>query len=155
MTEEKTTGTLTSILQDARGDQISEFLHENRDSLIREDRPFAAFMREMIRKKGLRQQDVFLTADISEGYGYKLIAEEKHTRQRDVILRLCLAAGLDYTETQKALKLYGMSPLYAKIPRDSVFIIAVNRGIRDMGTVDEMLLAHGFESLYAGAREDG
>lgn len=154
MKEEKTTGTLTAILSGTRKDQLSGFLDENRDSLIRDDRPFAAFMREAIRRKGLKQQDVFLAADISEGYGYKLIAEEKHTRQRDVVLRLCLAASLSYTETQKALKLYGMSPLYAKIPRDSVFIIALNNGIRDMGAVDEMLAEHGFDLLYPCSRED-
>lgn len=146
--EEKTTGTLTSILSSAHPQQLAEFLEENRDSLISGARPFAAFMRERIREKGLKQQDVFLTADISEGYGYKLISEEKHTLQRDVILRLCLAAGFSYNETQKALKLYGMPPLYAKIPRDSVFIIAANNGLRDLSVVDEMLREHGFDPLY-------
>ncbi len=153
MTDEKTTGTLTDILQSAHPEQLAEFLDENRDSLIHEKRPFAIFMRERIREKGLKRQEVFLAADISEGYGYKLLSEEKHTKQRDVILRLCIAAGLTYKETQKALKLYGMTPLYAKIPRDSVFIIALNNGIREPGNVDSMLAEHGFEPLYPCSRE--
>lgn len=154
MTEEKTTGTLTSILTSAHPEQLGDFLEENKESLIRSDRPFAAFMRERIRAKGLKQQDVFLAADISEGYGYKLISEEKHTRQRDVILRLCLAAGFSFKEAQKALKLNGMTPLYAKIPRDSVFIIALNNGIRDTGRVDGMLAEYGFEPLYICTQEE-
>ena len=35
-----------------------------------------------------------MKADIPERYGYKLLSGEKHTRQRDVILRICCAAGL-------------------------------------------------------------
>lgn len=35
-----------------------------------------------------------MKADIPERYGYKLLSGEKHTRQRDVILRICYAAGL-------------------------------------------------------------
>ncbi len=148
MNEKKTTNTLTSILRSSRPENLADYLKENEDSLIQTDKPFASFMRETIQKKGIRQQEVFLAADISEGYGYKLISEEKHTRQRDVILRLCIAAGFDFSETQKALKLYGMSPLYSKIPRDAVFIIAVNTGINRLEAVDSLLKEHGFDPLY-------
>ena len=47
-------------------------------ALIIEPRPFAAFMRRKLREKGLLQQNVLLAADLSERFGYKLIAEEKH-----------------------------------------------------------------------------
>ncbi len=148
MNNEKTTNTLTSILCSSRPENLSDYLKKNENSLIQTERPFAIFTRETIRKKGLKQQDVFLIADISEGYGYKLISEEKHTRQRDVILRLCIAAGFNFSETQKALKLYGMSPLYSRIPRDAVFIIAVNTGINKPEEVDALLKEHDFTPLY-------
>lgn len=147
MREEKTTGTLTSILCEATPDNLDAFFEQNADSLIRAERPFAAYMRQTFRKKGVRQQDVFLRADISEGYGYKLISEEKRTRQRDTILRLCLAAGFSLAEAQHALKLCGMATLYAKIPRDAVLIIAFNTGIREMAEVDELLQKHGCDKL--------
>jgi hypothetical protein len=44
--------------------------------------------------------------------------------ERDVILRLCYAAEFTLKETQTALKLYGMSELYAKIPRDALIMVA-------------------------------
>ena len=49
---------------------------------------------------------VFLKADIPERYGYKLLSGEKHTKQRDVILRICYAAEFTLKETQRALRKY-------------------------------------------------
>ena len=118
---------------------LPQYLARNGDILMRSDRPFADYMRMILKEKGIQQQDVFLAADLSERYGYKLISEEKHTRQRDVILRICLAARLDEIETDEALMLYGMAPLNARIPRDVAFIVAINNRIYDIHDVDTIL----------------
>ena len=148
---EKTTTTekLNEILRKTRPDDLEEYFEANREKLAEEQQPFAYYMRARFREKKLKQQDVFLAADISEGYGYKLISEEKRTRQRDVILRICLAARFTLQETQKALRLYGMSPLYPKMARDCVFIIALNQGIYDIQEVDRLLASYDFEALYS------
>ena len=65
-------------------------------------------------------------ADIPERYGYKLISEEKRTKQRDIILRLCYAAHFTLEETQKALKMYDMPMLYSKVKRDALLMIVFN-----------------------------
>ncbi len=89
-----------------------------------------------------------------ERYGYKLLSEEKHTRQRDIILRICFAAELTVGETQRALKLYGMSPLYVRIPRDAVLMIAFNRHSGNVLDVNTMLREQGLESLrISGVQE--
>ena len=93
------------------------------------------------------QQEVFLAADLSESYGYELISQEKHTRQRDTILRLCLGAGFSPEETCEALILYGMAPLYVRIPRDAVLTVALDRGIRDLSQINRMLERCGLEPL--------
>jgi len=147
MKEKKTTEMLEEILLNAKTGDIEVVFAENADRFAASDRPFAAYMRARFKEKGIRQQDIFLKADISEGYGYKIISEEKRTRQRDTILRICLAAGFTLDETQRALKLYGMPALYARIPRDAVLIIAINTGIRDVTAVDELLENHGCEVL--------
>ncbi len=118
---------------------LPQYLTRNGDILVRSDRPFADYMRMILKEKGIQQQDVFLAADLSERYGYKLISEEKHTRQRDVILRICLAARLDEIETDEALTLYGMAPLNPRIPRDVAFIVAINNHIYDIHDVDAIL----------------
>ena len=120
-------------------DDFSAFLTEHESDLIRSSRPFADYMREKFREKGILQQDIFLAADLSERSGYKLISEEKHTQQRDTILRICLAAEFHLDEVQKALCLYGMAPLHYRIPRDMAFIVAFNNRIYDIHDVDTIL----------------
>ncbi len=140
---------LDAVLGKTHPDNIDTYLKMHEQSLADEEKPFAAYMRELFKKKGITQQDVFLKADIPERYGYRLIAQAKNTIQRDYILRFCFAAGFTLKETQRALKLYGMSELYARIPRDSVLIVAFNSGIREIDEVDELLASYGMEPLKA------
>ncbi|MBR3305005.1 MAG: hypothetical protein IKI74_04185 [Christensenellaceae bacterium] len=154
MSNEKTTGTLTDILKNTSGDKIDEYLEENAESLINGAKPFAEYMRRTIKGKGLLKQTVFLNADISEGYGYKLLSEEKRTRKRDVILRLCIGAGFGLKETQKALELYKMPSLYPKDRRDAVIMIAVNTGIHEISKVNDLLDQYGMEKLEQASMID-
>ena len=127
--------------------ELSDFLEQHREDLITSPRPFADYMRMKLREKGVLQQNVFLAADLSENYGYKLIAEEKHTRQRDTILRLCLAARFRLEEAQEALILYGMAPLHGRFPRDAVLTVAVQNGIYDLCAVNRLLESCGLTPL--------
>ena len=126
---------------------IAAFLKQHKEDLITSRRPFADYMRRKFKEKGLLRQNVFLAADLSENYGYKLIAEEKHTRQRDTILRLCLAAGFRLEEVQEALILYGMAPLYGRFPRDAVLTVAVQNGICELREVNRLLQSCGLAPL--------
>ena len=132
-------------------EELPESLERERDELIEGGRPFADYMRRKLREKGLLQQEVFLAADLSENYGYKLIAQEKHTRSRDVILRLCLAAKFTPEETNEALTLYGFGPLHGRIARDVVLLSALSAGMRELHDVDALLRTHGQTPLLDGA----
>ena len=148
--DKKTTGTLTSVLKQARPSDLQDYLAAETESLIAEDRPFASYMRMRIRQNGLTQQEVFIAADMSESYGYKLIAEEKRTKQRDTILRLCFSAHLTLEETQRALTLYGMAPLYPKFARDAILMVAFNTGLFQISEVNALLEKHNAQALYSG-----
>ena len=115
------------------------YLARNEKEMIRSKHPWADYMRAKFREHGILQQNVFLAADLSEKSGYKLIGEQKHTYQRDTILRICLAAEFTLEETQEALILYGMAPLYWRIPRDAAFIVAFHNRIYDIHDVDDIL----------------
>lgn len=130
---------LLDALGKIRPEELPGFLDAHREELLTGPRPFAAYMRETFREKGVLQQNVFLAADLSENYGYKLISEEKHTVNRDTILRLCLAAGFSMPETQEALILYGMAPLYVRFPRDVVFLTAIRHRIRDVHELNALM----------------
>ncbi len=134
------------LLSVGTGD-LSDFLEQHKEDLITGQRPFADYMRMKFREKGILQQNVFLAADLSENYGYKLIAEEKHTRQRDTVLRLCLAARFRLEEVQEALILYGMAPLHGRFPRDAVLTVAVQNGIYDLCAVNRLLESCGLAPL--------
>ena len=128
-------------------DELADFLERYSEELITSPHPFADYMRMKFREKGVLQQNVFLAADLSENYGYKLIAEEKHTRQRDTILRLCLAARFRLEEVQEALILYGMAPLHGRLARDAVLTVAVQNGIYDLCKLNRLLESCGLAPL--------
>lgn len=148
----KTTDTLTKILKKTDPEHVGDYFKEQQGELLTGNKPFSAYMRDCIRRKKLRLQDIFLRADISEGYGYKLISGEKHTRQRDLILKLCLGAGFSLEETQRALKIYGMSPLYARFPRDAVLITAISSGKTDLACVNRLLRQNN-QAVLKGSEE--
>ena len=131
-------------------EELGSFLERNAGEMITEARPFAVYMRRKLREKGLLQQNVFLAADLSEGFGYKLISEEKRTRQRDVILRLCLAAQLGPEEVWEALLRYGMAPLWWRFPRDAILLAAIGNGVYDMQKVNALLEQYGQPPLLKG-----
>ena len=120
-------------------DTISEFFEENKSEMINDEYAFANYMRAKIKEKGLSQQDIFLYADIPERYGYKLISQEKHTKQRDIILRLCYSAGFTIEETQKALRLYGMPELHVEFPRDALIMVVFKDRPGDIIMVNTIL----------------
>ena len=152
--EKKSTEEMEHILRQTTATKIDEYLAQNADSLLTEPKPFSAFMHEMIRKYGKTQQEVFLQADLPERFGYKLLSEEKHTKQRDYILRICYAAGMNLEETQRALTLYGMAPLYARISRDAVLMIAFNQHKGNILDINALLSAHKLPTLKtSGALE--
>lgn len=135
-------------------DTISEFLKENKDEMVNDEYAFAEYMRQRIKEKGASQQDIFLYADIPERYGYKLISQEKHTRQRDIILRICYSANFTLEETQKALRLYGMPELYAEYPRDALLMVVFRDRPGDVIKVNALLKNNGFQPLRSSGSSD-
>ena len=62
-----------------------------------------------------------------------------------------MASEFDKAETNRALKLYGLSELYSRIPRDAVIIVAINSKIRNVDEVNDLLKKNGFSELYSFA----
>lgn len=150
----KSTEELENILGSTHSKNFSLFSENHKESLIDEEYEFGVYIKELIRAKGLTQQKVFLNADIPERYGYKILSGEKHTRQRDIILRICYAADLSIEETQKVLKKYKMPQLYVKIPRDALLMIIFNERQGSIIDVNMLLKEHGFMPLRTSGLQD-
>lgn len=130
---------LEKELLEIRPSGFPEFLARHEDAMYRGGRPWTEYMRGKFREKGILQQNVYLAADIPERHGYKLISGEKRTVKRDTILRICLAAEFTLEEVQESLLLYGMAPLYVRVPRDAAFMLAFHNRIYDIHDVDAIL----------------
>ena len=151
---EKETEELKKILGNTHPEDISGFYEENKESLSETPDAFHDYIRIILKKNGISQQDAFLNADVPERYGYKLLTGEKHTKQRDVILRICFAAGMTLDETQKALRKYGMPELYAKVPRDALLMTIFNNRPKNIIEVNRLLMKNKLQPLKTSGTQE-
>lgn len=142
---DETTENLMNVLRRADTDDVHSFLKEH----FSQGQPtFVQYLDALLMEKGLKRQQVLLRAGLPQKYGYKLLTGETHTTDRDKLLRICLAMELNLTQTQRALRLYGMSELYPKIKRDVVVIAAIGRRCWDIDEVSRELSEAGLDPLY-------
>lgn len=150
----RTTEKLMAVLKRIKVEDTDKFFEDNKDNFIFENKiVFRDYMRKVIREKHKTQQEVFLSAGIPNRYGYKLISGERHTLQRDVVIRMCIGAGLNLQETQKALELYQMPKLYPKFLRDAVIMIAINNRVKSVSDINCLLEKHGVDLLVECGKE--
>ena len=151
---EKETSELKKILGNTHPEDFESFYDMNKESLSENSDAFCTYIKGILKKNNLSQQDTFLNADVPERYGYKLLTGEKHTRQRDVILRICFAAEMTLDETQKALRKYGMAELYAKIPRDALLMTIFNNRPKNIIEVNRLLKKNGMPPLKTSGQQE-
>lgn len=144
MEKETSTSGLLNVLRSTRIDQFSQYRKEH---LEQEPQSFVVYIDRLIEQKRLKRQDVFQRADLDQKYGYKLLTGERHTNDRDKLLRIFLAMKLTLKQTQRGLELYGLPALYPKRSRDALLMICINQGISSVDEVNEILKEHGEEEL--------
>lgn len=137
---------LVNTLGNVHSGNFNKFV-KNNPNMINASNDFYSYIRDMLKEHKISQKDVFVKADISEGYGYKLLSGEKTTKQRDVLLRIFFAAGMELSEVQRALHKYGLPELYAKVPRDAFLMILFNEHRNSIRQINELLTENGFEEL--------
>ena len=145
--QKKSTNELNDLLENMKPDQLDSYFKDNSKYLADDKKAFYYYMKDVLDEKNIKLKDVYSFAGVTESYGSKIITMEKHTKDRDLIIRLCLAGHFNWDETNRALKFYGLSELYAKDSRDACIIVAINNRIFDMYEIDEMLLKQGLKKL--------
>jgi len=151
---EKNTNELKNILGKTHISDFSSFYEANRESMVGDATSFQVFIKERLQEKGFTQQKIFLLADIPERYGYKILSGEKHTQQRDLILRICYAAELSLEDTQRALEKYGMPTLYPKIPRDALIMLLFQDRPGSIIDANTILKEHGMEPFRSSGMQE-
>lgn len=143
--DEKTTRSLSRILEEM-DDQSSadSFVSEHE---IRDCGSFHEYLDNAVRKKELDRTEVVRRSGISSNYVYQILSGAKANPGRDKIIALCIASEMSYKETQKALEIAGLAPLYPRDERDVRIAISINSGIRDALEVNLILDQYGLKPL--------
>ena len=143
----KPTDELNKLLENMRPDDLDSYLSDNSKYMAEGPKAFYYYMKDVLDSKNIRLKDIYSFAGVSESYGSKILSQEKHTTDRDLIIRFCIAGHFTWDETSRALKLYGMNELYAKDPRDACLIVAIKNRIYNFSDIDELLIDKGFHKL--------
>ena len=119
------------------------FYDENRDYMVTAS--LVDMLRDLQEQKGLRKSDIIRRAELSEVYAYQIFSGIRHPERKKL---LCLAVGLtlDLQETQNLLKCAGYSPLYVKLPFDSVVMYGICKQMSII-EINELLFKNDLETL--------
>ena len=141
----KTTRELEDVLLNTHSEYVDQVIESEKSNIF--DLQFSNYFKDLLLQKRITQQKLFIDSDISEKYGYKILSGEKHTKQRDTLLRLCYAGHFNVDETNRALTLYGMAPFYVRLKRDALLMVAFNDRIGDILDLNEYLIRNGEKPL--------
>lgn len=108
-------------------------------------RDFVSFIDNYISSKGLKRDHINRQANLTN-YGYKVLNGTKHTTNRDLIVRICLAMGMNLDDMQTALKLYDMRLLDDSVFRDAIIIAGIVTG-KSVVDIDILLSKAGEKPL--------
>ena len=101
------------------------------------DRELPDYLHELLVAKGLKRADVVSAAGLNGTFVYDVFAG-KSRLGRDHALMLAFGLGCDLRETQRLLRLDGVSELWPKLRRDAVIIWCVEHGFTRSQADDEL-----------------
>lgn len=123
---------LLHLLKHGRTDELRSQLREREN--VNYATSFPAFMDEMLQTYHIKRNTIAIRSGLSRDYTYKLLRGDKKTNERDYILAICLAIGMNLAQIQHALQIYGMPILDKRDLRSHVIIL----GIEDGGSIDKI-----------------
>ena len=113
---EKPTYELDKILSSVEPEHFNRYRNEeDTDSQM----SVSEFFNRYIGSYGLQLSDVIRQSDIPANYAYGILNGNRTNPSRDRVIALCIACHMNLTDTNRALKTAGLSPLYSKVSRDA------------------------------------
>ena len=135
---------LLQLLKHGRGLEIREYLKTEQKQDYSMD--FAIFMDQMLKEHKVSRKTVAIRSGLSQDYTYKLLRGDKKTTERDYILAMCIAIGMNYAQTQHALSIQGMPLLNRTDLRSHVISLAIEKHM-GIDKTNEWLEQSGFHFL--------
>lgn len=141
---EKPTYELDKILSSVEPEYFNKYRNEeNTDSQT----TISKFFNCYIGSHKLALSDVIKHSDIPSNYAYGILNGNRANPSRDRVIALCISCHMNLTDTNRALKIAGLSPLYSKVSRDAAIIIMINKCEYDIGIINEFLYGHNLNIL--------
>ena len=94
---------------------------------------FSEYMHTFINNHKISTSTLVEASQIQRTYAYQILNGSKNPG-REKVLALCISAGMNLDETQRALTLAGLGKLYPRRKEDSVIIFALERGLNVLQT---------------------
>lgn len=106
---------------------------------------FSEYLCHILRERGITESTLIHDSQIQRTYAYQILNGTKNPG-RDKVIALCLAAHMNFEETQRALTLADLGQLYPRRHRDSILIFALEQGL-DVQQTNELLFEEKEEIL--------
>lgn len=106
---------------------------------------FAEYMNLFLQEHQINESDLIKASLLQRTYAYQILNGSRNPSRKKV-LALCIAAGMNYEETQKALLLANLGKLYPRKKEDSIIIFALEHKLNVLQT-NELLYEEGQEAL--------
>ncbi|MBO5869914.1 MAG: XRE family transcriptional regulator [Clostridia bacterium] len=119
------------------------FYEENKSYLVNES--LNAMLNSLLESKQLKKAEVIKKAELSEVYAYQIFSGRR-VPERNKLLCLTIAMMLNLDETQSLLKCAGYSPLYVKLPFDSIVLYGICKRM-SVVEINELLYEYGLDTL--------
>ncbi len=119
------------------------FYNENSNYMVGDD--LATLLEKLMQEHGLKKSQVIRAAEMSEVYAYQIFSGIR-TPERKKLLCLAIAMELSLDEVQNLLKCAGYSPLYVKIPFDSIIIYGICKHL-SVADINYLLFEYNLETL--------
>lgn len=94
---------------------------------------FAEYINTFLREHQITESELIKASLLSRTYAYQILNGTKNPGRKKV-LALCIAAGMNYEETQKALLLANLGKLYPRKKEDSIIIFALEHKLSVLQT---------------------
>ena len=122
---------------------FKSFYDENRDYMVKKS--LSELLNELAAKSGLKKSQIIKNSELSEVYAYQIFSGLRIPERKKLLL-LCIGMSLNLDDTQSLLKCAGYSPLYVKIPFDSVVIYGICKKLSVI-EINRILFEYDLETL--------
>lgn len=109
------------------------------------ERTVAEYMGQLLERRGGTKADVIRASGLTQTHCYDVFSG-KTRPGRDAAVMLAFGLGCDLTETQRLLRLAGVSELWPKVRRDAIVIWCLEHGLSRV-ECDDQLHRFGEETL--------